>query len=43
MSITCPECHAELEPQNGVAHCDNCNKDIRWKRAARSAISRSRC
>ncbi|ADO47516.1 zinc ribbon domain-containing protein [[Enterobacter] lignolyticus] len=28
MSITCPDCHAELEPQNGVAHCDRCNKDI---------------
>lgn len=28
MSITCPECQAPLEPQNGVAHCDSCNKDI---------------
>ncbi|WP_313487892.1 zinc ribbon domain-containing protein [Pseudescherichia sp.] len=28
MSITCPDCHAELEPYNGVAHCKNCNKDI---------------
>ena len=28
MSIICPDCHAELEPQNGMAHCDNCNKDI---------------
>ena len=28
MSITCPDCHAALEPQNGIAHCDSCNKDI---------------
>jgi len=28
MSITCPDCHAELEPHNGVVHCENCNKDI---------------
>lgn len=28
MSITCPDCHAELEPQNGVAHCEHCHKDI---------------
>lgn len=28
MSMTCPDCHAELEPQNGVAHCENCRKDI---------------
>lgn len=28
MSMTCPDCHAELEPQNGVAHCENCKKDI---------------
>ena len=28
MSIICPDCHAELKPQNGMAHCDNCNKDI---------------
>ncbi len=28
MSITCPDCHAEIEPQNGVAHCENCHKDI---------------
>lgn len=28
MSITCPECRAPLESQNGVAHCDSCNKDI---------------
>lgn len=28
MTIMCPDCQAELEPQNGVAHCDNCHKDI---------------
>ena len=28
MSITCPDCHAELEAQNGVAHCEHCDKDI---------------
>lgn len=28
VSITCPDCHTELEPQNGAAHCDSCNKDI---------------
>ncbi len=28
MSITCPDCHAALEPQNGIAHCDSCNNDI---------------
>ena len=28
MSMTCSDCHAELEPQNGVAHCENCKKDI---------------
>ena len=28
MRITCPDCQATLEPQNGVAHCENCNKDI---------------
>lgn len=28
MSIICPDCHAELEPQNGVAHCEQCNNDI---------------
>ena len=28
MTITCPDCRATLEPQNGVAHCENCNKDI---------------
>jgi hypothetical protein len=28
MSITCPDCHAELEVQNGVAHCEHCDKDI---------------
>jgi hypothetical protein len=28
MTITCPDCQAPLEPLNGVAHCENCNKDI---------------
>lgn len=28
MSIICPDCHTSLEPQSGVAHCENCNKDI---------------
>ncbi len=28
MSITCPDCHAELEVQNGVAHCEHCDKNI---------------
>lgn len=28
MTITCPDCRAPLEPQNGVAHCESCNKDI---------------
>ena len=28
MSVICPDCHAELEPQNGVAHCAHCHKDI---------------
>ncbi|MBJ8957275.1 zinc ribbon domain-containing protein [Citrobacter youngae] len=28
MSMNCPECHAELEQQNGVAHCENCKKVI---------------
>lgn len=28
MTITCPDCQAPLEPQNGVAHCESCNKDI---------------
>ena len=28
MSMPCPDCHAALEPQNGIAHCDSCNKDI---------------
>lgn len=28
MSVICPDCHAELTPQNGVAHCESCNKDI---------------
>lgn len=28
MSLTCPDCHAALEPQNGYAHCKNCQKDI---------------
>ena len=28
MSIACPTCHTELEPQNGVAYCEHCHKDI---------------
>lgn len=28
MTITCPDCQTPLEPLNGVAHCENCNKDI---------------
>lgn len=28
MSITCPDCHAELTPHNGIAHCESCNKDV---------------
>ena len=28
MTITCPDCHAELEPQHGAAHCARCNKDV---------------
>jgi hypothetical protein len=28
MTITCPDCQAPLEPLNGVAHCESCNKDI---------------
>ena len=28
MSINCPDCHAELVPQSGAAHCDSCNNDI---------------
>ncbi|RNW21595.1 zinc ribbon domain-containing protein [Citrobacter werkmanii] len=28
MSIICPDCHAELEPQNGAARCENCQKDF---------------
>ena len=28
MTITCPDCQATLEPQNGVAQCENCKKDI---------------
>ena len=28
MSMNCPECHAELEQQNGVSHCENCKKVI---------------
>lgn len=28
MTITCPDCQTPLEPLNGVAHCESCNKDI---------------
>lgn len=42
MSIACPTCHTELEPQNGVAYCEHCHKDIALEAAARSAISHSR-
>lgn len=28
MSVICPDCHAELEPVNGMAHCEMCDKDI---------------
>jgi Zn finger protein HypA/HybF involved in hydrogenase expression len=28
MSVTCPDCHTPVEPQNGAAHCENCHKDI---------------
>ena len=28
MTITCPDCQAPLEPLNGMAHCESCNKDI---------------
>lgn len=28
MPVTCPDCHAELTPQNGLAHCAACNKEI---------------
>lgn len=28
MSIICPDCHAELEQQNGAAHCESCQKDF---------------
>ncbi|MFL3519531.1 zinc ribbon domain-containing protein [Citrobacter cronae] len=28
MSIICPDCHAELEPQNGAARCESCQKDF---------------
>ncbi|PWG71229.1 hypothetical protein DEM28_09040 [Enterobacter mori] len=28
MTIICPNCQASLEPQNGVARCESCNKDI---------------
>lgn len=28
MSIICPGCHAELEPQNGAVHCESCQKDF---------------
>ena len=28
MSIICPDCHAELKPQNGAARCESCQKDF---------------
>ncbi|MBJ8365019.1 zinc ribbon domain-containing protein [Citrobacter cronae] len=28
MSIICPDCHAELESQNGAARCESCQKDF---------------
>ena len=28
MSIICPDYHAELEPVNGMAHCESGDKDI---------------
>ena len=31
MSITCPDCHAELEVQNGVAHCEHCDARLGLK------------
>lgn len=41
MSMTCPDCHAELEPQNGVAHCENCRKDIPLEARCPGVISHS--
>ena len=28
MTIICPDCHAELEPQHGAAHCARGNKAV---------------
>ena len=28
MTIICPDCLTEMEPQNGMAHCESCDKDF---------------